>query len=112
MPISAGQLDRRVELQGRITARGADGSVTETYATLATVWAKIRPIRGREYWAAQQVNAEITHEVVIRYQARFRPTSRIKYHNRHFNVLSAISPDEGHDALVLMCKEVVDVGTG
>jgi len=112
MPINAGQLDRRVQLQGRVTTRGNDGSVTRTYLTLATVWASIRPVRGREYWAAQQVNAEITHEVMVRYQARFRPTARIQYHNRIFDVLAAISPDEGHDAMVLMCKEVVDVGTG
>lgn len=108
--INAGELDKYVELQTPTVTRGTDGSEITTY-TSVKVWAKITPLQGKEFWQAEQVNSEISHNIIIRYRTSMRPDMRIKYGSRIFHILSYTSPDEKREALVLRCKEVLTGGT-
>lgn len=105
--INAGQLDKRMILQAPTIARADDGAETITWTTLATIWAGIRTLRGREYWQAQQVNSDVTHEVLIRYRARLSPRFRLIFEGRTLEILSIQNADEGRTDLILLCKEVV-----
>jgi SPP1 family predicted phage head-tail adaptor len=104
--ISAGQLDKRMILQAPTIARADDGAETITWTSLATIWAGIRSLRGREYWQARQVNSDVSHEVTIRYRARISPRFRLIFEGRTFEILTIINSDEGRESLILMCKEV------
>jgi len=42
----AGRLKKRVAIQQATDSRGATGQVIKTWATVATVWAGIEPIKG------------------------------------------------------------------
>lgn len=79
----------------------------KTWEDIATVWASIEPISGREYWAGQQVQSEITHRIRIRYRPGIKPAMRVLYQNRLFEIESVIDYQERHEFLQLMCKEVV-----
>ena len=45
--------------------RDADGSVIETWSTYPAVQASIEPISGRDYFAAQSTQADVTHRIVL-----------------------------------------------
>jgi SPP1 family predicted phage head-tail adaptor len=74
----AGQLDRRVTLQSRTTVKSATtGAVSEVFTDLVTVWAQRTDLRGREYFAAQQINADVTAKFRIRWRSGITELHRI-----------------------------------
>ena len=96
----------RVELKSLSSTRGSAGTQTNTYATYATVWASVNPLRGLELINAQQVHMEITHKITIRYNSSLIATDRILFDGRTFEIASIIDPYERNVYLELMCKEV------
>ena len=103
----AGERNKKINLQVPTKVRGLDGSETVTYTTLTRLWVKIDSKQGREFWAAQQVNSEITHLITGTYRTGLRPDFRFKYGNRVFEILSYFSPEERLEELVYRCKEVL-----
>lgn len=95
LTIAAGDLDKRVEVQDKVNERDASGGVIEQWATVARRWARIAPLRGRELFTAQAVDARITHKVCMRYYAGLNATMRIVYDGRVLNILTPpTTPDE------------------
>lgn len=74
---------------------------------VVTVWAAIDPLKGREFYAAQQSQSEITHNVYCRYRAGLNSAMRIKYRTRKFSIESIIDHEERHQSLLIKCKELV-----
>ncbi|WP_291295818.1 phage head closure protein [Elioraea sp.] len=72
----AGRLDRRVTLQRPTDVQDASGTVTQTWADAADVWAGRRDPRGREYVAAQALQAEVETLYTIRHHDDAVPTPR------------------------------------
>lgn len=105
--MSGEQLSKRVTLQTATETRDTDGSVIQTWSDTATVRAAVEPLVGREYWAAQQINAERTVRFRIRYRSGVTPKMRVSYDSRVFDIKSAINVNERGRELVLMCEEVV-----
>jgi SPP1 family predicted phage head-tail adaptor len=106
----AGELRHRIAFQKRNASLDAFGGQLSTWSTIATVWADIRPMSGRELLAAQAINIDISHTVEIRYQLQFAgpkavAAMRILYGDRIFNIHSSIDPDERHKTLELGCSE-------
>lgn len=98
-----GDLRDRVTIQNFIRTPDEYGGYTETWQDIATVWANIKPLRGREFFQAQQIQSEVTHKITIRYTDIVKPTSRIKYNNRIFEIKSIIDVDNRHRFLEIMC---------
>lgn len=68
--IRAGRLKRRVTFQRNEPATRDDyGQPVENWQDIATVWASIRPLSGRELWYARQTLATATHQIVCRWSA-------------------------------------------
>jgi SPP1 family predicted phage head-tail adaptor len=85
--VKAGQLDRRVELQHRaLTKEPTHGEDVVSYSTYATVWARKVDLRGREYFAAQQMNSEITTEWTIRFRSDVLVTDRIVFDDVAYSI--------------------------
>lgn len=108
--IDSGKLSKRIiiqQLEAGSPTRDDYGQPNETWGTLAEVWAKIKPLRGRELWAQQQVQSEITQRVVIRYRNDVTSKMRIKVKgtSRFLVIKSVIDTDEKHEELQLMCAE-------
>ncbi|HRC61626.1 MAG TPA: phage head closure protein [Dehalococcoidia bacterium] len=107
----AGRLRNRVVIQRRTGAVNAFNEPTDTWSALATVWAGIEPISGREYFAAQQVQSELTHRVTIRYLEGVTPKDRVAWTDpatqatRYFDIRAVIDRDERHREQQLMCVE-------
>ena len=103
----AGQLRHRVILQALVNTPDAAGGNIETWVNVATVWGKVEPIRGREFWAAQQANTSLDTVVTIRYLEGITPLNRVKFGARIFKIHTVINPLEGRRELQLMCEEVI-----
>lgn len=111
----AGDLRHRIELQEHAAGRDALGQPSTEWTSVATVWAALAPLAGRELLAAQAVSAEVTHLVTIRYQAQFASPRRMAamrflYAGRIFNIHASIDPEERHHMLELSCSEGLNNG--
>jgi len=105
--VNIGKLRHRVTIQNKVTLPDGYGGVTSTWQDVATVWASVEPLNGRELYAAQQVKAELTHRIRIRYMSGIKPEMRIAFDNRTFEIEAIIDPEERHESLELLCSEVV-----
>lgn len=102
--LDPGQLRHRVTLQVASRTRTARGNVTETWNDIATVWARIRAVSGREYFAAQQAQSEVKTEITARYRRGVTPAWRVKHGNSIYDI-EAVLPDIKNEYMRLMCVE-------
>ncbi len=86
--LSAGKLDRRISIETRSVTRSASGEEVEAWATLATVWARVQPIGGREAYsaAAGQIAPTETSRFTVRWLASVTLQDRISYNGKTWNI--------------------------
>ena len=101
-----GPLRHRVAIQTGTPSQDEYGGVTLTFSTVATVWASVEPMSGRELVSAQQQHAETSHRIRVRYTANVTQQSRIVWESRTFEVVSLIDNKEEKRMIELMCKEI------
>jgi SPP1 family predicted phage head-tail adaptor len=101
----AGLLRHRVTIQQVTEARDTFGGIERTWATLATVWAAVEPLSGREYLAAKQQEAETTTRIRIRYRSGITSQMRVIWGEASYEIVSVIPDPTNARELVLMCVE-------
>jgi len=106
--VKIGKLRNRVTIEQVAETQDSDGSVIETWSNYAGAQAAIEPISGREYFAAQTTQADVTHRISLRYVSGVTPKMRVKYGSRVFDILSVININERNRELQLMCRESID----
>ncbi len=104
-----GQMRQRIALQVRTVTR-VEGIPEENWATVATVWAAVADLSGKEYFQAGAMQSEVTTRIKIRYRTGITPSMRVLYGSRVFQILSVIDKDERHHVIELTCKEVIPGG--
>ena len=106
--MQAGTLRHRVAIQETLSlAQNSYGEPVTTWGTVATVWASVSPLSGRELAMAQQVRPDVTHKVVMRHRDNVTPKQRILHDSRALEIESVRNADERDRMLELMCKEAV-----
>ena len=105
--MNAGKLRHRVTIQKLEEVDDGYGGIEEKWQDMITVWAVVEPLRGNERYTAQQVQAELTHKVTIRYKPGIKPDMRLKYGDRILEIEAVIDVEERHRWLELLCSEVV-----
>lgn len=63
--VDPGKLRHRITVLRDAITRAADGSEIRTPENVATFWAKAEPVSGREFWAQQQVQSEVSWRFTI-----------------------------------------------
>jgi len=106
--MNPGRLRHRIIIQELTDLRDPiSGEIIDTdWQDVCTVWAEIRALRGREYFAAQQTIAESSHEITIRYRKGIKPTMRAVHDDRIFDIQAVLDKDGKMRYLSLVCKEV------
>ena len=106
---SIGEKPHRVAIQRATEAQGATGEITKTWATLATVWAAVEPLSGREFFQAQQVQAEVSHKVTMRHYTgvTISPKDRLTFGSRTFRIEAVLNLEERNIETVILCREEV-----
>lgn len=105
-------LRSRIQVQRRTSSTDAEGSPQEGWSALFSVFAAVRPFSAREFLMAAQAGVQISHEVIVRYQAALAGSTA---HNLRFiegaRVLEVVSQpidtEERHVELRFQCLELL-----
>lgn len=106
----AGRLRHRVVIEGLVDNQGADGSIPQTWEPVATVWAGVEPLSGRERFAAEQVQSQVDARIVIRYRAGVTAAMRVRFGAVIYSIEAVINPEQRHRELHLLCSEGLNDG--
>lgn len=107
--MNPGALDQRVTLQSKSVTRAANGEEVVTWGDVATVWASVAPIRGREFFAAAQMADSIDHRVVIRHRAGIAREMRVVWGAVALDIVTVIYRGRKEE-IELMCVSGVRNG--
>ena len=88
--MNPGKLNDRVTLQRRAAGSDAMGQASGAWTEVATVWALVLPLRGREFFAAAQVQQEQSIKVTMRYRADVEPTMRLMWQGKPHDITGVI----------------------
>jgi SPP1 family predicted phage head-tail adaptor len=103
--MNAGQLDQRVTLQTMAGGVDAIGQpLPDNWADVATVWASVHPLQGREFLAAQSVQSEVTARITMRYRPGVSAAMRVVHGADLYNITAVIHVKSARAELQLMCR--------
>lgn len=93
----AGRLRHRVTQQREQQTPDGGGGFELAWTNVATFWAAVEPMVGRESLEARQLEDTITHKIVCRGPRDIKAADRILFDGRAFNVRSVKDIQErGH----------------
>ena len=98
----AGRLNKRITIQSPATGQDATGEPTTGWTDVATVWASIVDVSGREYVAAGGLQNSAQTKITIRYRAGIVPSMRVVHGSDAYNVEAVLGQDRR--SLLLMCS--------
>lgn len=103
--MQAGRLRHRVTIQEPVSATNGYNETITTWSRVAEVWASVEPLSGREFFAAEHQQSEISHRVVMRYRGGITATMRVVHEDRELYIQSVINVRERGREMQLMCRE-------
>lgn len=101
----ARELNRRIVIQANTISKDASGGMVDSWATFATVWAKVMNLSGNERRLTEHGGqvAEARTEFTIRYLAGITPKHRIQYGGKVYNIKHVNDFNEQHRFMILTC---------
>lgn len=103
-----GKLRHRIKIQQQINTQNDYGALVTEWQDVVSCWAEVKPLMGKEYFTAQQVQSEVTVQIWLRYRAGIMPTMRVVFGERHFEIVEVLNYQGRSTALQLLCKEKVN----
>lgn len=100
----SGEMDQVVTLRQPQTSTDKFGQHT-TFAVVADVAARVRPLRGREYFAAGAMQSPAELEVEVYYRPDVQSNWRLSWMSRLYEIVGTPNDvDARHATLLLMCR--------
>lgn len=109
--MNIGERRHRVVFQTATVAQDAFGEPDQTWSTLATRWALVQPLKGRERFAANQVQADVDHRIVCRYDSTLSalaPGDRATWSGHTYDIRSIIWRDHRKKQMEILAQEHVN----
>lgn len=103
MGLPAGKFDRRITLQQKSVTRAGNGEEVVSWVAVAELWARVEPIRGREFFAAAEMHDATDHRVTIRYRTGVTRDMRVMWGEQPLDIVSVIDVNARRENLELMC---------
>jgi SPP1 family predicted phage head-tail adaptor len=108
---SSRRFRHRVTVESQVESIDSNGDHFRAWEYVTTVWAEIKPLSGRELLLAQQVQSQVSTNIVTRYRSDIDATCRLKHNGTTFNVLAVIrDPQSGLEWLTLQCSSGTNDG--
>lgn len=100
--INSGQMRERVTIQRPVDSQSPMGEATLTWEDIATVWASVYNVNARDYFAAQQAGAIVTHKIRIRFLPELNQQCRVIWRGRVMEISSYMERENRaiHELLV------------
>ncbi len=105
----AGDLDQRVTIERPERAPDGGGGHTVTWEPVATVWAAVEPLSGRERLQAQQVQSAVTYRIRIRRRADITAGMRVVWCGQVTNIRACPDPGPRAAFMTLDCEAGVAI---
>ncbi len=110
--VQAGKLRHVVQILNLATQQDAfGGPVTADAKVFATLRGSVEALAGKELYTAQQMVAEVTHKVTVRWYPGIKAKMDVWFSTgspvvtRQFQIMAVLNPDELNKLLILMCIE-------
>ena len=106
--IRSGQLRNYATIE---QLKGTVSSSGEPLNDWSHVWSgriAIYPVRSIERENLGKVEAKATHRIAMRWRAGIKPSMRIRFDGRAFDIISIVNVEERNRRLELQCMEVLD----
>jgi len=109
--MNAKDLNQRVTIQQKSVTRAANGEEIVSWVTHSFAWACVAPIRGREFFAASQMQGAADYRVTLRYTASITRDMRIMFGTTVLAIAAEpINVNSANRWLELMCVSGVRDG--
>lgn len=104
-----GKLRHRVQIydKGTVTRNGTGEEIPAYDDLVATLWAAVEPMSGREFIEATQVQADVTMRIRIRHRSDIRPEMRVVEGSHTYQIESVLDQGGERKETWLMCHEVL-----
>ena len=104
--VRAGELRQAIIVQVQSTSRNAYGEKDDTWTTLVTLPASVRPMFGREYVENKIAQSEVTHKIITRYYPDITTKQhRIVFNGRVLEIETLMNIEERNIMLEMLCVE-------
>lgn len=109
--MDAGQLDQRLTFQAQLPGQDARGQASGQWVTAFTCWGAAEPLRGREFFAAAQLQSEVTVRFRIRWRAGVHGRMRVLWRGQPYEIEGDPIDIRGERReLQVMCRSGVRAG--
>ena len=109
--MKAGQLRHLGVIEALVTTQDENtGAIQENWQEFARVWAHINPLSGREFVAAQAVQAGVNTRITIRHRDGVRPSMRFNYRGTLYDIRAVLPDPTLKRHINLMCETGVNDG--
>jgi SPP1 family predicted phage head-tail adaptor len=89
--IPAGELNQRLTFQQKVITRNAMGEeIASSYADVCTVFAKVMPLRGNAFFAANQQQHTVDARFLIRDRAGLTTDMRLLWRGQPYDITNLI----------------------
>lgn len=102
--IQAGKYRQVVTIQSRTETQDVHGGTVYAWTYVATVRAKIRPLRGRELISAQAEQSEASVMFYMRHRADIDTSSRLVCDGKYYDITAVVDVDYRHRELEISAK--------
>ena len=104
--IRAGNLTKKVNVERATFIDNEFGEPVETWGVILSTRAGIKPVTGNEQFMVGLKN-EVSHKIEMRYNPSviFRPSDRIVYEGRYFDIEYVLNYAERKSNLQILAKE-------
>jgi SPP1 family predicted phage head-tail adaptor len=94
--MSIGERRHRVVFQSATISQDAYGEPDKTWSNLCTSWALVQPLKGKERFAAAQMQEDVEYRIVTRYRSELASLDsgdRATWNSKTFDIRSVIWRD-------------------
>lgn len=113
--MNPGRLRHRVRIEkedylrdshGDIIRDPITGETSRGWVEVATVWAAVEPLQGREFFESGAVQSQVTTRIRMRYRPGLTPAMRLVHGDDVHEIEAIIDPQTRHEQLQIMCKRL------
>lgn len=101
--VNIGTLDKRISIKKLIDVENDSGFLEQTLKEVANCWARIEPLRGREYYEAKQLTSADNVKITIRFRTGLDNSMVVEYAGKEYEIVNIVDPYMKHKMLELMC---------
>lgn len=105
--MNPGRLNKRITFTRCMETENEVSELSQELQDFKTVWAEVKPLRGKEYLENKKIQPELIYKFTIRYRKDITPDMQIRFNNRLFNIQDIINPYERNEMLEITAVEKV-----